>query len=145
MDNETKKYLEEEIVAIREYLLYIADLGRVGFVVVFILVTCGAAAETIYPGLFFNHISPQRLVIALVIFGAMSMLGQEQKRSVLRLVMFALVGSAITALVVLLAWDYFVQLNERLMLTVAVGAAAGLIVIGSMRSAMGIPKPSKKK
>ncbi len=145
MDIETQQYLEEELVAIREFFVYIADLGRVGFVVAFILVTCGAAAETIYPGLFFNHISPQRLVVALVIFGAMSMLGPVYERSAWRLILFALAGCAIATLVVLFAQAYFAQLDEHLMLTIAMGVAAALVVVGSIHSVVGGPRPVKKE
>ena len=124
-------------VEIQDFLLYLADLGLVGFEAALVIAVAGVALEIVYPGLVFNHIAPQRLVVALVIFGLLALMSPRQKRSLPRTIFFAALSLVVTLLITLFAWNYFAPLADRLMLTTAATLATVIILVGAMRATTG--------
>jgi len=124
----------EDEVEVHVFLLYLADLGLVGFEASLVIAVAGVALEAVYPGLVFNHIAPQRLVIALVIFGLLALMSPQQKKSLPRTIFFAALSLAVTLLIAIFSWNYFAPLADRLMLTTATTLATVIILVGAMRA-----------
>lgn len=128
-------YMEEELVAVRDILSYVKDLGVVGFMSAVVLLLFGITGELFYPGLVFNHVSPQRLVSAMTIFGLLSLLGPSYtRRSRLRTVAYAVCALSLSILVGVLSWKYFAPVESGQMLTGAAVLSASVVAFGSLYS-----------
>ncbi|MBU0625027.1 hypothetical protein KKF05_01650 [Patescibacteria group bacterium] len=124
---------DREYVPARTLLFYIADLGAVGFIAALIVTLSGVALEVIRPGLMFNHVSPQRLVLAMVFFGGLALLIPKRRSSTWRRVVFSLLSLVVIVFVVVLARRYFIALESRTVLTIATTTAASIVCLGANR------------
>jgi FtsH-binding integral membrane protein len=127
-ESNAKNYLSPRI-----FLLYVADLGVVGFVATLTMALFGAVLEVVRPGLLFNHVSPQRVIWVLVIFGGFSLLKPRQAFSWWRTIIFLLLALSIGIFATLTAWKYFSSLENRLLLTATTGLAAIIVPVAALR------------
>ncbi|MFH1047656.1 MAG: hypothetical protein V1738_05105 [Patescibacteria group bacterium] len=137
MEETIKDYIREEIAALRRVLLYVADIGQVGFISMVCLMLIGAAAEMFYPGLLFNQLSPQWLITTMVFFGALALTGPKRRRSIFRIVVFSCGGAGFVGLIGWSAWNYFSGISDQIMLTVAVASVGAIVVVGALLSVIG--------
>ena len=121
---------------IRRFILpYLADLGRVSFVVLTIVILVGAAVETVRPGMVFNLLAPQVLVGLLLLAGGLSLLVPAGPRSIWGQLFFAMVGLAVAGGIWWSVGDYLQPTgNDRIPLTVAAVGVTVLIFASAMRT-----------
>ncbi|OGM00506.1 hypothetical protein A2480_01405 [Candidatus Uhrbacteria bacterium RIFOXYC2_FULL_47_19] len=111
----------------RSFLPYLADLGRVSFIVLIIVILIGAAVEIVHPGMVFNLLAPQILVGLLILTAGLSLLMPTAPHSIWGRLVFMVIGLVIAISIWRSIGDYFQSTgNDRVPLTVA---AVGVTVI----------------
>jgi len=119
----------------RMTLPYLADLGTVGFIAVASVIVIGAAAELVSPGLVFNLIAPQGLVVALMAAGALSLLAERGGRGIKERLSYAAIALLLSAGAASSAWRYFEALpTDRGIVTLAAGGTAIMIFLAAARA-----------
>jgi apolipoprotein N-acyltransferase len=123
---------DEAMYEVRDFQYYLADLGAVGFSSILAVILAGVTFEIVYPGLVFNHISPQRLVLGLAIFALLALLSPGRERSLWRRLSFAGLSLLTAVFIALFAWSYFAALADRLALTAVAVIVTLIIMLGAL-------------
>jgi hypothetical protein len=103
------------------FFAHAADLGRVAFLATSILIAVTLALELLAPGIAGNVVSPQKLVFAAVVAGAMSLLASRQTRSAgWRTAALAVAALILTVIAFSSALRYFDSITMALIMALCI-------------------------